>query len=863
MADALLGIVVENLHTFLRDQLATFYGVQSQIQELSSNLTASHAVKDWLNKLSDAAHVLDDMLDECSIKFNALQIPHGNCFSCFNPEMILFRFDIGKRMKAIRDRFLQIDEERRRFELQPGVVERLQEDEEWHQTSSLITEQRIYGRHQDIETIVELLSTGAGDGDGEDLAVYPIVGVGGLGKTTLARWVFNDERVIKHFDFRIWVCVSNDFNMMRILKSIVESATKKNPDLFTLEAMQKRVQEELLGKRCLIVLDDVWNEDQDKWEKLKYTLQCGSGTKGASILVTTRLESVASIMGTCPFHHLLPLSEDENWLLFKHYAFGQEREERAELVTIGKEIVKKCAGSPLASKALGSLLRFRNDVKQWLSVKISKLWDIPEGNAIMGALRISYFNLDLSIRRCFSFCAIYPQDFQIVKEQLIHLWMANGLIKARGNMEIEEVGNEVWDELCQKSFFQDVRTDSLGTITFKMHDLFLELAQSIMGEECVVSKSANLTSLTSRVHHVSCLDFYETLNLNQGALKKAESLRTFINLYPTLSNSRVLPTISSLRALTTSSSKLSALKNLTHLRYLTLYNSSITTLPKSVSRLQKLQILKLEDCDYLSCLPKQLTQLQDLRHLIVKNCESLVALPPKIGNLKRLRTLSTFIVHPKEGFTLAELRDLQLGGKLHIKGLEHVPNECDAKAANLSSKKDLNCLYLSWGSNANLQCNDDEKVLEALEAHSNIKSFGMKGYNGTKMPSWMNNISLLSRLTNVILYDCNNCEQLPALGKLPHLTILFVCGMRDLKYIDDDAYEGAEEKAFKSLKKLTLFQLPNLERVLRDERAEMLPLLSELSISCVPKLKLPHLPSVSHLQIQGLKSVFDYNGITR
>ncbi|RYQ81418.1 hypothetical protein Ahy_Scaffold1g107349 [Arachis hypogaea] len=81
----------------------------------------------------------------------------------------------------------------------------------------------------------------------------------------------------------------------------------------------------------------------------------------------------------------------------------------------------------------------------------------PKGNAIMGALRISYFSLDLSIRRCFSFCSIYPQDFQIVKEQLVPLWMANGLIKARGNMEVEEVGNEVWDELLAETSYLEKR----------------------------------------------------------------------------------------------------------------------------------------------------------------------------------------------------------------------------------------------------------------------------------------------------------------------------------------------------------------------------------------------------------------------
>ncbi|MED6139589.1 hypothetical protein PIB30_085313 [Stylosanthes scabra] len=457
MADSLLQIVIENLQAFLQDELATILGVNSQIQELSGNLVAIHAVlqdaeekqirdravKLWLQNLSDAAHVLDDILDECSIQSNRLQSQH--CLTPFHPMTIMFRRDIGKRMKEMVDRFRRIDEERKRFELRGTVPERQQqEDEAWRQTSSGTTEHHVYGRDQDIEKIVEFLSRSADRVD--DLSVYPIVGMGGLGKTTLVGRVFKDSKVMEHFDLRIWVCVSTDFNTMKILNSIVESVSGHNPNLSTLEALQNKVQEILLGKRYLLVLDDVWSTE--KWEDLKSVLLSGGGTKGSAILVTSRIESVASVMGTCPTHRLSPLSEDDNWLLFKYHAFGSNKVERTELVTIGKQIVKKCGGSPLASKALGSLLRNKQDEIQWLNVLESKLWDIlEEDDIIVRALKISYFNLKLPLRRCFAFCAIFPEDFQMEKEQLIHLWMANGLIKSKGKLEIEDVGNEAWEEL--------------------------------------------------------------------------------------------------------------------------------------------------------------------------------------------------------------------------------------------------------------------------------------------------------------------------------------------------------------------------------------------------------------------------------
>ncbi|RHN51421.1 putative leucine-rich repeat domain, L domain-containing protein [Medicago truncatula] len=437
----------------------------------------------------------------------------------------------------------------------------------------------------------------------------------------------------------------------------------------------------------------------------------------------------------------------------------------------------------------------------------------------MSALRLSYFNLKSSLRPCFTFCTVFPKDFEMVKENIIQFWMANGLVTSRGNLQMEHVGNEVWNELNQRSFFQEVKSDFVGNITFKMHDLVHDLAHSIIGEECVASKVSSLADLSIRVHHISCLDSKEKFDCNMIPFKKIESLRTFLEFNEPFKNSYVLPSVTPLRALRISFCHLSALKNLMHLRYLELYMSDIRTLPASVCRLQKLQTLKLEGCDILSSFPKQLTQLHDLRHLVIIACRRLTSTPFRIGELTCLKTLTTFIVGSKTGFGLVELHNLQLGGKLHIKGLQKVSNEEDAKQANLIGKKDLNRLYLSWGDYPNSQVGglDAERVLEALEPHSGLKSFGVQCYMGTQFPPWMRNTSILNGLVHIILYDCKNCRQLPPFGKLPYLTNLYVSGMRDIKYIDDDFYEPATEKAFTSLKKLVLWDLPNLEKVLEVE----------------------------------------------
>ncbi|KAL4274902.1 hypothetical protein AHAS_Ahas20G0053600 [Arachis hypogaea] len=217
----------------------------------------------------------------------------------------------------------------------------------------------------------------------------------------------------------------------------------------------------------------------------------------------------------------------------------------------------------------------------------------------------------------------------------------------------------------------------------------------LTGSHQIYGESASLTNLSRRVHHVSYSGLPE---LNQNTLKNIESLRTFIDLDPAISNPlirypalvlRKVQLCNSLRALRTRSSELSVLKSLTHLRYLNIYNSYITKLPKCVSRLQKLLILKLEQCIFLTSLSKHMLKLKDLRHLLIEGCWALVEMPPKMGELKQLKTPNIFIVDSKAKHGLAELHDLQLGGRLHIKGLENVQSEHDAREANLMSKKEL------------------------------------------------------------------------------------------------------------------------------------------------------------------------------
>ncbi|XP_027329676.1 putative disease resistance protein RGA1 [Abrus precatorius] len=860
MAEALLGPAVENLIFLAKNEFATICGIKEKTEKLKNTLMlinavledaeekqmTNHSVKVWLHQVKDAAYVLDDILDECSIHSHRLA-----GLSCFSPKNIIFRHKVGSRLTEIRRRFDQIAEGKNNLLLQEGVRERQSTElAEWRQTSSIIDQPQVYGRNTYKEKIVEFLLAQA---QGSDfLSVYPIVGLGGIGKTTLAQLVYNDKRVSSHFEKKIWVCVSENFSVNNILCSIFESIERKKCDLSNLNVIEESVKELLQGKRYMLVLDDVWNKTQklegltqDKWNKLKSVLSCGS--KGSCILVSTRDMDVATIMGTCQALTLAGLSEVDCWLLFKQYAFGPEKEEREDLVTIGKEIVKKCGGLPLAAQALGGLLRTKSEKKEWLEVKESRLWTLTDENSILPALRLSYFHLTPTLKQCFAFCAIFPKDTRLQKEDLIHLWMANGFISSRENLDVEGVGNMIVNELCRKSFFQDIEEDDIsGHISFKIHDLVHDLAQSVMGQECMVLENVNTINLPGNTHHISFSSDDEK-SFSKGFFK-VESLRTFYQLEVGNKNtiSVCFAKKCSLRVLRICCVKLPSFQYLNHLRYLELHDGGrhTETLPDSLCSLRKLEILKLHSFSKLICLPEQLSCLQNLRHLVVDDFDSLSRVFPNIGKLCCLRTLNIYIVSLEKGHSLGELHNLKLGGNLSIQGLGNVRSIDEVREANLLGKTDLHGLCLSWNNSGDTKFNTThaEQVLKGLQPHSKLKVLKIKYYEGLHLPSW---IGSLNSLVVLQLFGFDNCVQLPALGKLPCLRKLDIYFIHYLQYID----ESYEVKAFPALKELVLGYLPKLERLFKVERRDMFPCLSKLFIDKCPRLVLPCLPSMETLTI--------------
>jgi len=471
------------------------------------------------------------------------------------------------------------------FHLTSTIQEETRGVPEWRQTFSFITEPKVYGREQDIKKIVEFLAGAASRP--ENLPVYPIVGQGGLGKTTLAKLIFNHND-LKDFQLKIWVGVSEDFGLERILKAIIEAASEDVRKDLGLEATQRRLRKLLTGKRYLLVLDDVWDvmkqNWKENWQVLRSILDCGE--KGSSVLVTTRFSNVAEIMGTIKHPHMLPeLSVYYCWELFKHQAFGADEIEQEELVMIGRKIVRKCGGVPLAAKALGGLLRSHRNKNKWINILQSNLLTLsPNEKSIMPVLRLSYLNLPIELRQCFAYCAIFPKDELIGKQYLIELWMANGFISSDGRLDAEDVGDDVWNELYRRSLFQDIEVDEFGKVTsFKMHDLVHDLAQFVADEEvcCITDEDyAPVLFERKRIQHLSDYRWW----LHSTQLHQVKSLRTYIKSKATKELSSDMLKCYSLRLLHVSlREELSAsIVDLKHLKYLNLSCSDFKTLPESL-----------------------------------------------------------------------------------------------------------------------------------------------------------------------------------------------------------------------------------------------------------------------------------------
>ncbi|TYI91191.1 hypothetical protein E1A91_D03G174800v1 [Gossypium mustelinum] len=491
--------VLEKLGSAAYERISLAWGVREEFEKLKLTLAAIRAVvldaeqqqarslelSLWLQRFKDACYDVEDLIDEFEIQaLRRLVLKRGSTgrkvrhfFSGSNPWAFSFR--MGYKIKKANEILNEVAAEKAKFHLtekhETNVIRRERETYSFVKTSSVI------GRDEAKQHLVNFLMNPT---DGEDIPVLPTVGIGGIGKTTLAQLVFNEESVKSHFVLRIWVCVTEDFDIKQLMIKIIKSATGRECKDMNKEESHKVLQDCLNGKRFFMVLDDVWNEDKKKWSELK-DLLCG-GAQGSRIIVTTRSRKVATIIGTTPQYDLEHLSYENCLSLFLKLAFKEgEEKQHDNLVRIGEGIVQKCKGVALAVKTLGSLLCSTRVQHEWELLRDSELWKLKQKeNDILPALKLSYDHLPWYLKQCFAFCSVFPKDFEFNALFLIPLWMANGFLQSPyENEEPEDIGNQYIQELLSRSFFQQVEEEHILFPTLKMHDLVHDLALSVAQNE--------------------------------------------------------------------------------------------------------------------------------------------------------------------------------------------------------------------------------------------------------------------------------------------------------------------------------------------------------------------------------------------
>ncbi|XP_010251864.1 PREDICTED: putative disease resistance protein RGA1 [Nelumbo nucifera] len=873
---AFLQVVFENLASPVIEEFGLLLGVDKELKGLSRTLLRiraalndaeereikEEAVKIWLRDLKDVAYEVDDLLDEVATKALESKVHAGfqsdnnqvtSFFSSFNSSQLLCQIGLAHRIREISDKLCEIRKESSDLRLREVGDKRIGIKER-PQTSSLIDESFIFGREAEKREIIELLLSE--NYRGQDISVIPIVGMGGLGKTTLAQLVYNDERVKKHFELRMWIFVTEDFDVRRLTKSIIESATRKTFELMDLDPLQVTLEEILSDKRFLLVLDDVWNEKSKDWDALRVPFRVGE--RGSKIIVTTRSKIVSSIMGTISSYHLPGLSDEHCWLLFAQRAFLDGiLDVHPNLVKIGKEIVKKCQGLPLAAKTLGGLLHSKTDENEWEVILNSKIWDLPEGfNDILPALKLSYHHLPGHLKRCFVYCSIFPKDYVFDKQKLVQLWMAEGYIISDGIKRMEDIGNQYFDDLLWRSFFQHSYNYEKRQSIYTMHDLIHELAQSIAADECLKVEDNRPYSISRRLHYLSLL----SENIDPTVFEvfyKCRILRTFLLLHEHPTNIEHVPPnlflkLRSLRVLDLSHTRItelpSSVDNLTHLRYLDLSQTLIKILPESFCKLYNLQTLKLRGCYELLELPKNTMNLINLRHLEIEIYSRLISMPPHIGRLTNLQTLSTFTVGKDEECGIGQLKNMMnLRGSLAITKLENILKLEETQEGKLLNKHYIHKLELIWSRGEAINLRDgvaEHQVLEGLKPHENLKELTIRDYCGFKFPSWVCDPSF-SNLVSLRLLYCRKCEFLPPLGQLPFLKCLYIGAMNKVKYVDHEFCGDGAVKGFPSLESLTFASMPFLEQWTGPNGGEF-PCLSEITFTLCPKLRvILHFPSTT------------------
>ncbi|TVU14046.1 hypothetical protein EJB05_37491, partial [Eragrostis curvula] len=892
--------------------------IRATLRDAEDRVVADESSKLWLRELRDVEHAAEDVLEE--LEFEALRATR---LEPFKAQLLRSRAVKGKQKREvssmyssapdrlnrkiakIMERYNEIARDRDALRLRSSDGERRHEDNPMMPTTSS-KKCRLHGREVDKRRVIDLLSSDEASCS-DVYSVVPVVGPAGVGKTSLVQDIYNDQDFSSKFDIKMWLWVSQEFDVLKLTRKLAEEAIESPCSFAGMNQMQRVITDRLKEKRFLLVLDDVWDERRDFWLKLQAPLEYAA--PGSKIIVTTRSSKVAKMMAL-KIHRLGYLSDTDCWIVCRDAAL-RGRDSRIideSLDSIGQSVAARCKGLPLAAIAAGNVLSSAIDMNHWKAVGQSDSWDSEVVGKILPALLVSYNSLEKHLKRCFSYCSLFPKEYMFRKDKLVRMWLAQGFVESDKEHQPEDIACKYFDDLVEKFFFQ---RSPYHDERYVMHDLYHELADYVSSKEYSRIEKSALSNVDEDVRHLSlapsegqCNDIVEFYPPHNQYLKESNipRLRTLVvvqkdepkdegNILSIDFPRCLFNLLGSLRALDLSNTNMEHLPHsigeLIHLRYLSLENTNIKCLPESISALFKLYSMNLRCCNCLTEVPQGIKFLTNLRHLELPSMYNQnVCMPCGIGELTNLQTMQTIKVGNDSGSCrIDDLVSLnKLRGQLCISGIENVRSKQIIPEASIKNKGELHKLTLQWSCIDSIFADEASFVLDSLQPHPDLKELTISGFTGVIFPLWLGN-QYMFNLSVLELKDCQNCEELPSLGELPCLKHLLISSLTRINHVKRMFYgydktscddcRSSTSRAFPKLETLKFMNMNSWEQwdeveatdfpclrhltIVRCSKLRVLPklqILQNLRIkNCENLLDLPSFPSLQCVTIEGLYSV--------
>ncbi|KAL5998266.1 hypothetical protein ACLOJK_009205 [Asimina triloba] len=853
MAESIVTLFLEKIAELVEQEASLLLGVGQQVRLLQGELEwirsflkdadekrkDNERVKVWVGQIREIAYDAEDIIDTFILRIEHRRQQQSWQRYVPSIKIVILRHRLRQKIEAINMRVERISANKSKY-----GIEGLQTGESsssghegfslWKaKRAPLVEEVDVVGFEDDAMALTRQLT----DGNGRR-SVVSIVGMGGLGKTTLAKKIYNSTHVKRHFNFHSWVYVSQKYRIKELLFEITKSfmsLTKEQIDNLSVEDIRSELFAHLRNKKYLIVIDDIWSTEA--WDGIEAALP--EGMNGSRVMLTTRKKNVALHADECSIpHELRFLKDEECWELLCKKAFTRNvsRSCPPDLEEFGRAIASRCGGLPLAVVVLGGLLsRKEKSPHEWGKVLKSITWQLREGESqITRILALSYDDLPYYLKSCFLYLGVFLEDSEIRTITLFQLWIAEGFIHERGEEAMEEVAEDYLQELIQRSLLQATERNAHGGIRkCRIHDLLRDLAISEAKEDKFLEVIDHTTDTHSswRARRLAIHNPTAGFTVSCHAMP---SLRSLLCFTPGRTWVEYLPrNFKLLRVADISGSLVTHLPDeigkLIHLRYLGMKGNSLKEIPSSIGNLFNLQTLDLRGQGIIT-LPKSIEKMHQLRHMQMGFLTRFAGIP-RLEGLRNLRTLSKLRFGSWARYALGRLTNLT---KLGLFGNLSQHGQLDF-IANLDNLQSLR-LRESPGCRIRLRV--------PLSDHTHLYNLHLDG-GLARLPS---SSELPPNLTKLSLKNCRlDQDPFPTLEKLRSLRILRLLF---------DSFVGKEmvcsSGGFLQLRSLELKGLGELEELVVEEGA--IVSLRHLEISNCDKLKmipegLRHVSSLQELQL--------------